>query len=347
MALERPLIDSLKVINATKDNVVTFFATGDQFVSFVYEIYNNTTLALIKSETIYSSTPLFGIAANLLSNGTEYKTRVKTQDNSGANSQYSDFMILKCHSEGTCSITNLNLVEGIHQIKNQQFTFRGQFTQTEGVSLKAFKYAVYDTNRVLIKEYPLTYQYSGYLEQTVTGLNNYTNYYVELKCIDQYDRQCTSGLIACYTSYRPADLRQVLTLVNDKENASIKIESDIRQLIFRTNGGWHYENGAYINLTSQNAKAYLDDAFTVGSDFTMQAWVRKVNKGNTLIVLKDIKSGDRITISYNSDKRFHAVRTMNNITSHYISDVIDMGTRECTLWVRQVGRRIDLKAEVM
>lgn len=347
--LVKPILANTKVIDVTKNNNISFIVIGgEQFSGFTYEIYNNSTSTLVKTEDIISQLPSFDIQPNILSNGAEYKIRLKTCNTTGQYSEFSDYMVLKCYSVAKVSIDNFTIEDGIKKIKNQKYVFEGSYSQTENIKLKCFRYILYQEDGTLIKEYPWVYQQDYVLQQYIDGLDNYSWYRIQLVCIDQNDITTSNGIDTFYVDYKPPKIRQVVNLTNDKESASIIIESDARQLIFKTVGDMHFIDSQKLDITNDGSYIYMDNACTIGSDFTLQLWMDKCFVNKEFAVLKNkLNSDDKIILFYSNDNRFHVRKNIGTIIMEYISDEIILNNMPFTVFVQQVKGRIDILASIL
>jgi len=347
--LVTPILPSMSVIDANVNNKITFVTIGgDQFTGYTYEITNNSTLAVVATVSVVSTASIISLTADTLTNGVEYRIRVKTTD--GTNySNYSDYMILKCYSTATVTINNLTYEDSIYKVKNQQFIFEGTYTQTQSIALKGYYYIFYDSTGNIIKQYPITYQQTGTLYQAIVMLSNETWYKVKLVCVDQNDVQTSSNLISFYVDYQSPRIRQVINLINDASTASVTIESDIRQLIFKVIGNTSFVNNA-INIQDDNSYIYMDDSFTLNNNFVIQIWFNTCYEN--ILLLKDTVNNieNSLTVFYDvTDSRFHAVKKLGTIVMEYVSEVFNSSYRTSpfSLYITQINRRMDLVAEVL
>lgn len=340
--LTKPILSSNKVIDASAANSINFIVIGgSQFISYKYEIYNNNTSSLVVQQTVSSTSAIIHLSSNTLENGIDYRVHVKTIS-ATEESEYSEYMILKCYSTPTVSITNFIVDGNVKKINNQNFIFNGSYSQSEDVLLKYYQYVLYDINNNLIKEYERHYQTTGTLSQTISGLNNASYYKIELICVDQNDYITTTGKIDFYVEYISPRIRQVLSLTNDSESASVKIECDIRQLKFLPSGTVSFQDSNYIDLSATDSYIYMDDSFTLNNDFAVQIWVQAATGEILKIKENNNNSSNYIAVSIENDKRVKVIKKVGQYNLEYISEEFDYLNNPYMIHIIQKNRRIDV-----
>ena len=180
--LTRPSLNGLLVCDATQAIKFDFFVStnSDQVVGHHVQCVNNTTGEIVHEHKTMSFLLTCSIAANQLLNGKEYRVRIRTynsniksdfsNETNSNTSEWSDYMILKCFTGARVSITNIPIdVTGNRLIKNQRFTFEGEYFQKENVGLKSFRYILYDKDKVVLQVYLEVSELDGLLKQEMTG----------------------------------------------------------------------------------------------------------------------------------------------------------------------------------
>lgn len=346
--LIKPILPSMAVYDATLDNRVSFVVIGgDLFSEYQIEITSINDEGVRIERTVVTASTTISLESGLLANGSEYKMRVRT-GNLTEQSEFSDYMVLKCYATAQVMITNITSENQVNKVKNQRYQFEGMYSQPDGVSLKGYQYIFYDGDGNVIKEYPIVYQQGGSLNQFVAFLENGKSYRVRLICIDQNDIYTSSDSIAFVVEYVPPRIRQLISLTNNKDTASIDIHCDIRQLIFKTMGKTRFVDNA-IDLTAVGAGVYMDDSFTLNRDFYMQMWLNAFE--TEILYLKNTTGAidNNFRVFYSAaDNRFHAVKTIDAITMEYISDIfMKDGSSPVTLVITQKGGRVDIISEIV
>lgn len=255
--LTRPSLNGLLVCDATQAIKFDFFVStnSDQVVGHHVQCVNNITGEIVHEHKTMSFLLTCSIAANQLLNGKEYRVRIRTynsniksdfsNETNNNTSEWSDYMILKCFTVARVSITNIPIdVTGNRLIKNQTFTFEGEYFQKENVGLKSFRYILYDKDKVVLQVYPEVYQLDGLLKQEMAGFLSDKEYFVELVVLNQYDIETRSELAGFRVDYSLPRITQILQVTNDEENALVKVDAQIIQMLLQSSGNVIFENYA-------------------------------------------------------------------------------------------------------
>lgn len=363
MALVRPSLPTTIALDAGYDNEITFGVYGGtQYSGYEVQIYNNETKVLhfTASKTTYSNK--FNIEANILANGVEYQFKVRTfkiDETTEDYSEWSDPMVIKCYTTPTCSIDNLVGADGERVINNQNYIFEGTYYQAENVLMKSYQFILYDENKNELQEFATVYQTTNSVSQKVEGFSPKADYYIELVCIDQYDLKISTGLIAFSVEYEAPRIRQRVDLENEKETASVKISSNMIQIIFKVDN----EPPVFINeqeLDLTNNRAYLDEQLNLTGNFTMKFYVRNlphvdIGVEDYFMTLTSIDESVKICMK-ESGGRIHVYKILtpkpngSDVVSHYMSPVIEgyvPETSALVIQINHVNRRIDVYAQVI
>lgn len=256
--LARPSFrEGLMISDAVSSINISFMISGssDQVTGHHIQCIDNITGEIEHEHKAMSFLLSCNIDANTLLNGKEYRVRVRTynsniatdfsNENNNTTSEWSDYMILKCFTKAEVAIINIPIdTTGNRLIKNQTFTFEGNYSQKESVGLKSFRYILYDKDKVVLQSYPEVYQLDGALKQEVTGIVSDKEYYIELVTLNQYEIETRSELIDFRVDYSPPRITQVLQVSNDEENALVKIDAQVVQMLLQGNGEYSFENYA-------------------------------------------------------------------------------------------------------
>ena len=348
------------ILDALYDKEIFFNVFGgNQFTGYEIEIYNNETNLLHYSFSKTTYATKFNIAANTLANGVEYRMRIRTKTSSEY-SEYSDFMLIKCYTTPVCSINNLVDSAGNSIIYNQNYIFEGSFYQAEGVPLKSYYYKLYDSNKQLIQEFNTVYSTTKTTTQTIEGFSANTVYYIELICVDQNDLAVSTGLVKFLVQYEAPRIKQLVNLENDKDSASVKISSNMVQIIFKSSvKDPIYINEQELDLRS-NRYIYLDEQLNLIGNFTLKIYARalpsvSIGEEKYFLTINSIDNNVKIHVK-ESEGRIHVYKVLTpkpngaNIVSHYMSDVIKnyvSGKSYIIIQINHVNRRIDVQAKVI
>jgi len=365
MALVRPSFsfESL-VFDAQKDNEITFNVFGgDQYTGYEVEIFNNETNELFFSASKTTYSKKFLLEANTLSNGIEYRIRVRTciiTETSEEYSGYSDQVIIKCYSTPTCSIDNLTNEAGNRVITNQNYSFEGSFFQSEGIALSSYQFILYGADKEPIQEFNKVFTSASKFTQAVEGFSPQADYFIELICVDENNFEVSTGLISFRVDYVAPRIKQIVELVNEKETASVKITSNMIQIIFKLN----HEDPVFINeqeiYLKHGRMAYLDEQLNLAGNFTLKLYCRQIPRvdigiNEYFFEMKSIDESVRICMK-ECEGRIHVYKILTpkpngaDVISHYVSPVIEGYEPEksyVVIQINHVNRRIDVYAQVI
>ena len=363
MALVRPSFsfESL-VFDAQKDNEITFNVFGgDQYTGYEVEIFNNETNELFFSASKTTYSKKFLLEANTLSNGIEYRIRVRTciiTETSEEYSGYSDQVIIKCYSTPTCSIDNLTNEAGNRVITNQNYSFEGSFFQSEGIALSSYQFILYGADKEPIQEFNKVFTSASKFTQAVEGFSPQADYFIELICVDENNFEVSTGLISFRVDYVAPRIKQIVELVNEKETASVKITSNMIQIIFKVdNAPPVYINEQEIDL--RNNRAYLDEMINLVGNFTLKIYCRNIprkaiGEEDYFLTLTSIDKTTKIRMK-ESEGRIHVYKIVTpkpsgaDLVSHYVSPIIEgyiPNKSYVVIQINHVNRRIDVYARV-
>ena len=238
----RPFIGA---IDATKEITFVFDSSGgDQIFANELEIYNTSSNSKVFSnkQTTFAFRQILKL--NTLSNGITYKARIRTYNNDGNVSMWSDFSVFQCLAEPTISFTDIaqNSV-----VKNQTYLFQGKYTQAQNDRLKSYKFVLYDyeQRQIAVSDE----KFDGKLQFEFTGLMNDTNYYVEIKIKTDSNMEATTGLVKIYVKYIQPRVKNVIKLKNNVEHGRVDIEVRAIQVIFKPlYGTYKFLNDRWIDL---------------------------------------------------------------------------------------------------
>lgn len=366
MALTRPSLPENTIMDSEYDKIITFEAFGGtQFTGYDVEIYDNDSnilfFSMSKSNT---SSNKINIEANTLKNGVTYRIRVRTFDGNGDYSDWSDYGLIVCYTTPVCTIDNIEIVGENRVVANQNYIFVGSYQQNEGIEIQKYQYILYDNDQNVVQEFSevssLFIDDYKNLSQRVDGFAPSTQYYIELKCTDKNGLEVSSGLIHFNVEYEAPRIKQIVTLENESETASVKISSDMIQIIFKMDG--ENEVPIYINeqeLDLRGTGAYVDKYVNIPMNFTLKIYCRaipSVDIGDKDYFLTITSSNGLAKIEMKeSGNRIHVYKTVTpkpsgaDLVSHYVSNEIENYVPEQSYIVIQINhfnRRIDVFAEV-
>jgi len=310
-------------INASANNTFTWDVKGALQTYYQLKILNNNT-----SVTVYDSTQTLSsdhsaiLPAFTLSNGTNYKYTVKVwgSDSTTATSTY---QFISCASTPTATFTTPIFGSTPVELSSQDFTFVCNYSQAESISLKKYKFVLYDSTGTTIIE-DSGWLYDFLLQYEFTGMVRGTTYKVECTVISQSDQEYTTDKKSIIiANYEIPDTVPDITAIADNSNGTITISwGDLKTVTPTVTGSSSYTTGKFGYGLQLNSSANIryDESFTYG-DYTFTYWIKFTYGQNGDFM----QLGDYMFLGYeNSTRRFYF-----RINSYYVySDEFTLYTWE-------------------
>jgi hypothetical protein len=220
-----------------------------------------------------------------MTNGHIYQLKVRTYNENGQYSQWSDSVLVRALTPMELIITTI--VNG--QVETQNPIFNATYEQDEGEEIYSYQYILYkDGSKVdysdELKDGLLSYQF--------TNLENKTDYEVELivKTKNGLEDSVTQDFYCVYLQTR---LPSVMTLVNNKTEGAVSIETDVHQIIGRIYSGdtINYIDGEWADLHNTNVIYDEVSAFRLEGDWTAKLWCRDLEDNNNMIIKFSMDNG--------------------------------------------------------
>jgi hypothetical protein len=339
MALTTPrIISPIIPFSASQSYTFKFSViSGDQVYSNELEIQKNSDYTQVYLLKIDSFKFEHTINAGVLTNGVEYRCRIRTYNANGQYSNWSDWVVFKCLSTPIVQITNI--IDG--KINNQTYTFTGSYSQAEGELLQSYKFLLYNGQGVLLSVSPELFD--GLLQYEFTGLQNGVTYKIELKVITVNQVEATTGLVSFIPNYIQPRLATVITLKNIKDQASVEVSANIIQII-GYGSNFTYENNEWANV--KNGMVYFQDGFNINKDFTLKIWLKNITENE--IFLRLLGKYGEIRLIYYQNK-IRAYKIVNNFTSYFVSNEITISAVDNVVFIfmQQINDLINLQAEIL
>lgn len=354
MALSQPILNPIPAFDATKEQIITFNVySGDQVFGNTITIKNNQTGEIVYTDTLASFQYNNTIPANTLTNGLYYNITVATLDSSQqVQSPVSYPVAFYCYTNPTLTITNIT--EG-ETIQSSSFIFKGLYNQLEGELLNSWQYILYDFNKDIITKTPLSYDDN--IVYPIQGLDNNTQYYIELTGITVNKTQITSGILGFSVQYiRPPNF-SIVELTNDYENGYIQINSNIVAIDGTSNPDpVTYIENKEVDLTEDGSWVNWDSGFNIANDFTIRIWGRNYTLNSNLLTASSSQDTTnnpyKFTLDYmesTDNKVYMQLKAWSGLNMPYIitSNEIEKPTEKQQIftWIRKKNNLYDLVIE--
>lgn len=327
-------------LDGSSNIVISWKDTGDRHVKFEIKIFKSSDNTLVlDTNQIISYNCFYSIGANTLTNGITYKYQIYLWNANGDVST-SDWIIFKCSSIPTASLTNLSAT-----IQNSSYVFTGSYSQSESVSLKSWQMLLYNQYSEIIGNSGL--QYSTTISYEFAGLINNNTYSIELQVCSQDNLLSTTGKQSFSVSYETPKSAIALEAITIKEKAALQLRWNVKQILGISNSNT-YINNEKLDLTN-GKKVYFDDGFNISNDFTTKLWVESIVNYNF-----DINTNMNM-ISYNiapTDTTAFWIDNSNQTTSLPMCAVISATSplSQNVLWIEDetysIAKQLKIVADV-
>jgi hypothetical protein len=263
--------------DANNNIVISWTNNGDRQYYYQIKIYQNLDNILVyDTSKIYSLNTFHSISQNTLNNGNEYKYQI-TVWNQNDESVSSDWIIFKCSSTPIATFTNIS--DG-SEILNSFYLFQGSYSQSEGISIKSWNMLLYDESDYIIGNTGV--QYSDVIEYKFEGLNNDSNYKIELQVRSQDDLIATTGKVPFHVRYEVPSSTITLQAENVPEKAGVRLSWKVVQIIGNViDGSISYIGNDKIDLT--NGIISFSDGMPNFKNFNLKLWLDWIDLKNEII----------------------------------------------------------------
>jgi hypothetical protein len=298
-------------IDMTSNQNFTAVMQGAQITHYQLRIYNNSTNALLYDSTKLALSPV------LYNNDT--LTIVVPSGSAGTTRELKWTLAVWNGSETIVSrekyFTNYQLptVSLVSATLNEQsYEFVATYTQAQSLSVKKFKFTLYDSNNLEIDN--SDWQFNGSVLWTFSGFIDGNTYYVKCEVYDINNVYATSGLVLYDVSYTQPSVNIKPTLLNLTEVSGIEVSwSGIYDNIGASTGTVEYvadytPSQLYALYIHSNSTAYWTD-LKIAEDFTDSFIWRPYTVGFTGKIAKheNTISGKYYEFGYDGEKFYYDI----------------------------------------
>lgn len=312
-------------IDARANNEFTWDVKGSSQTHYQLKILNNNTSATVYDSTQTASTTSSAILpAVTLSNGTNYKYTIKVWgvDSTNATSMY---QFISCAATPTATFTTPVFGATPVELSSQDFTFACSYSQAESISLKRYKFVLYDsTGTTTIEDSGWLYDFL--LQYEFTGMTRGTTYKVECTVVSQSNQEYTTDKksVAIVTYDIPDTVPIITATANNNDGTTTVSWGDLKVVTPVVTGGYTYSTGKFYNgleLYGSSTIQY-NESFDE-SLYTFTYWIKfTYGQDGDFMQL-----GDNIYLGYeNATRRFY----FRNGASYIYSDEFTLYTWEDT-----------------
>ena len=354
MALTTPILYSINAFDAIQAQTFSFNVLGgSQVVANTLTIKNNTTLAVVYSETQTTFKFEHILPANTLTNGTYYQATLTTKDAQGNESNASAPIQFYCYSQPMFEISNM---PSGNVITNSSYAFTVTYNQAQGEILNAYVFNLYSASGALISTSNTMYNTDTSLPLNISylfsGFEDNASYSIEVTGVTANGTQITTGRIPFTTAYTKPDMFSFLFLTNNCKGGYITIRSNVIGI----DGIANPEPPVFIDNQEVDLRAsgsYVEwiEGYTVTDDWTLRIWGRDYNPNSEIFRFSNT-DGDIITIDYCADDTncwFEMRAKHNDWLWGYVTEsshiALPTDTEQMFCWLRRIGNLYELKIE--
>lgn len=336
MALITPVLKPLKPIDATKSNQVEFQVAGGNQVTanrlLIESVDNNS---ILYNNKISSFSFTHEIPANTLTNGAQYRAKIKTYDVNNNESEWSDGVLFWCLENPTLTLT-------IPEIVNSSSIELQAIYNHSTEQIQSYRYYLY-RNKTLVGA--SIEKYDTDLKHTFSGLLDNEIYQAEIRVYTVNGMTVSSGLVEFSVDYISPIFHTAVVLENVAEQASIKVNIHVIDIVGEViSGTADYENDTWINL--KNGVVSFSEGFNVNGNFTLKFWCKDMVKDVTLIELLD-KNENSITIMF-CNNRFHVCKRVMGVAYFIYSDeIVATATDTVCCEIKSINDLMDISCQVV
>lgn len=280
----KPILNSINAFDAKEKAIFTFYSTGgNQVVKNQLTIRNNDTNQIVYQQSIETFKFEHTVPAGTLTNGTYYNAFIITYDATGDASVPSEPIQFWCYTSPTITFTN---IPPNNIINASSFLFQFTYNQIEGELLNYYSVILYNSNHSEIKNSGENYLGGGTppvnLNYQITGFDDRTSYYIEVKGYTINGTAVTTGQILFTITYSSPSVFGILGLTNNCQEgyitgesviAIIEGESNPNPPIFIDNA-----TGQEVDLRKDGSWVKWTSGYQLNNDFTAQWWMRDLNQ---------------------------------------------------------------------
>lgn len=300
-----------KSIDASVDNVFTWKTQGEPQTDFQLKIYKNSDDTLVYDSTkLTSALSTLTVPASTLSNILQYKWNVKTFGTTG--DATSDYAFLATNNTPVVTLTVPPT------LTTQTHKFVANYTQSENISIKKYRFILYDNTNGVIQDTDWIYGFTP--EYLVDGLLNGKTYKIECLVVSQNEMEATSGKQTFSVAYALPDFPRSIKITSDNiEGKNIISWDRLKQVTPIVTGVSSYVDGKFEKGLKLEDGADITYSEKINEDFTL-TWHTAPIVGFEGVILE---LDDSFVLGYENNK-FYII----NQNIKFTSDPVNLYTWE-------------------
>ena len=353
MALTTPIIFDIGAFDANDDYMMSFYVTGgDQVTKNEIQITNNTTSAIVFTNTVFSYTYTHVIPKGKLSNGVTYAIKVRTYNSENDVSAWSNPVVFTCYTKPTIK---LNITDG-QQVNSSSVYVSMEYNQAQG---ELFNYGIitlYDESKTALATSSYLYNESPTLPLSVNftfnGLINLKTYYIKAECYTVDDTYVETPYIKITIHYSNPVLYSIFQAEPNNCDGYVDLNSKIVILSGRANGSASFENHSSINTVDtfsdiNNSRSIWVEwnKFVIPSNFLFRLWFNPAQVNKKIATMYASDGSERVNFTYVRDDNYDYIyiESQNGVKIKSNGIPHNNGSVEDFLWVKVVNNNWEVK----
>lgn len=287
----QPIIQPIIPFDATKPYSIKFTYVGNQVVKHVITVKDNTTNAIVYTNTKTTFQLEHVIPENTLINGKSYNVSIMVYDNADAASELSTSVVFSCLTTPLFGFANITPNQ---IIKNTSFEVQLSYSQQQGEQLNSWQIVLYDYSQKVLYKTDIYYDIST-LKTTINSLSDSNQYFLQAIGETVNKISVSTNLIPISVSYQTPNINGLLSLTNLKEQGRMRIATNVHFVDGKPNMEYPiFIDGSKINLIPFG-KEFLLTNDGIANEFTHYTW-------DDSVVWDDMKKWTETDGKYYDDK---------------------------------------------
>lgn len=286
--MAKPIIGTLKPIDASLDATITFSWSGNRAYSNRLVVYDNKTLSVIFDDTVTTYKFEHTIPADTLTNGKQYVIEIQVTDQSGNTSSMSNRVSLYTITTPIFQFSDIPSI-----IESSSYTANIYYYSVDEEELNLYKFYLYDADQKLLFETDVSYlDENENISYTYRSLENDSVYYIRATGVTVNGIELDTGYCKISIKFENQDDYARVYVENLPNIGCIKISTNIIVIQYNGDQEFSFQNGL-IDLC--DTSIFYDSGFNAEGDFTVI--IRGMHLWHTGTLLKMSNGEYDITLS--------------------------------------------------
>ncbi|KEK23938.1 hypothetical protein [Bacillus gaemokensis] len=356
----KPSLLVIQPFDATKGASIYYTYTGSkQSLKNQLVVTDTKTNEIVYSFEYSSYEKVHHVPPNILLNGKSYKAKIRAISSDGDQSPYSNEVQFKTFSNPVLDIDN---IDGQGYVYNSDVTFIAIYSQSEGESVKTYRFSLFDENEDLIENYPIRVPSApNSLTEVVRGLEKGKGYFIECSI------ETVNGVVWTHRErfiplYIVPSVNGVINTRNDSDEGVVKVTANLKQLLGTqvTSGArteksegqikedYKYEGDEWVIVPKGKPVIFKGLGMNRASDFVMKVWCKKIPNGTKFLDLSPVDNTGIAIEFWKYSNKVIAVKKYGRVVSRHCSNVVTIPyDSPFMLYAKAIEHRIDLSIKIL